>query len=57
MERPQTVIDKAIELVTEHGKEYAIEFFKREIDDIGEINGDFTKLCNVSGLKTANSLY
>lgn len=53
MGRPQTVIDKAIELVTEHGKEYTIEFFKREIEDIGEINGDFTKLCNVSGLKTA----
>jgi len=53
MGRPQTVFDKARELVAEHGKEYAIEAFKKRIEDIGEINGDFMKLCKASGLEAA----
>jgi hypothetical protein len=50
--KPQTVIDKAKELLNELGKENAINFFQKRIDEIGKPK-DFQDLSNISGYETA----
>ena len=47
-----TVIDKAKELVVEHGKDYAIKFFEDRIKQIGQPTS-FQDICNISGNETA----
>lgn len=47
-----TIIDKAKELLAEHGKEYAIKFFKDRIKQIGTPQS-FQDICNISGNETA----
>jgi hypothetical protein len=47
-----TVIGKANELIESHGTEYAIDFFQKLIDEIGDPN-DFQGICKKSGYETA----
>ena len=48
----KTVIDKAKELISELGKEGAIEHFNELIKEIGEPR-NFEEICRISGLETA----
>ena len=48
-----TVIDKAIELVKKHGKEYAIKYFEDRIIDQKQQYKGFELLCQISGSETA----
>lgn len=48
----KTVISVAKELIAEHGKEHALEVFRKRIEDLGEIT-DFEGMCKLSGLETA----
>lgn len=46
MNRPQSVIGKAKELLETHGKEYAIKFFQEKINESNDI-------FSISGYETA----
>lgn len=48
----KTVIKFAKELVSEHGKDYAIKVFEDRIKDLGEPK-NFEEMCKVSGWEVA----
>ena len=47
-----TIIDKAKELIDSVGKDEAIKFFEKQIEELGEPK-NFGDICKLSGCETA----
>lgn len=52
MNKPLSIVGKARLLVESHGKEYAINFYKNKIEELGAPK-NFEDVCTLAGYETA----